>query len=281
MDSLEIARESVRTLWRHKSLWVLGFFVAPGSGGGGGGGGGGGSGSAGPGGASVPDAALPWLVLAGVAALGIAVAFFVVHLVCEGALIEAVRRGRGGERLGLRRGLREGRRHAMTLAAIKLLAFGLGLLGMVPLATVALMMATEVLSLAAGLTLAVPLGLVTLPVLLTIYFVYQYAMRFAVLEDRTAMDAVRDARRFLHGRLAPSLKLTVVSYLGQIGGSLIAVLLLLPAAALGLAAYFSAGLAVAIGVALLVGLPLLLPAIGAMGTYRSSVWTLGFLEQRS
>jgi hypothetical protein len=132
----------------------------------------------------------------------------------------------------------------------------------------------------AGIPLGVLLALVAVPLLLTGYFLYEYALRIAVLDARAATDAYRAALAFLHGRIVPSILLAVASSLGSMVAGLAALVAAVPAVVVGLAVYAAAGLVPGLvaGVAVLV--PLMIPVAGAQGTFRSAVWTLGFLSAR-
>ncbi len=270
---LDIAKRSFTTLWTYKYLWFFGFFVAAAGGGGGGG-------NRKGGGASMSLHSLPawfWPVMAAAVVLGLV--FFILSILSEAALIEGVADGQKGERLGIRRGLRHGRRHFWRLIALKLLV---GLAGLVVVAAVAvpvLLGHLHVVPLWAAITLTVLLALVALPALLTVYFVYEYALRFVVLEDRGAVDALRYARRFLHGRIGLSIKLVLLAVVGNMGGWMVIMVAMVPAAALAGVGYLVQGVETAIALGSVVAGPLMILGMGAMGTFRSSVWTLGFMDE--
>jgi len=100
-----------------------------------------------------------------------------------------------------------------------------------------------------------------------------------VLDNRHAIDAIGKARLFLHGRLMLGLKLIVATLVGT-----------LVIAFLGLAAMAPVVLLLAALIPVLrfvpvviVGCVLLLPAIAVLtaivGTFRSSIWTIGYVTQ--
>jgi hypothetical protein len=122
------------------------------------------------------------------------------------------------------------------------------------------------------------LALPAIPWLLTLYFVRQYALRIAVLERCGTMESLRGSWDHLHGRIAQSLALFGVSLVGVLVSSLAMIAFLIPAALIGGGVYLVAGLLPAIiaGTALMI--PGALCALGFQGTYRSGVWTLGYLE---
>jgi hypothetical protein len=271
---LDIGKRSLETLWSNKYLWFFGFFVATA---------GNGSGGSGPGGGAAPAAAGPqawpgwvWPLLALAVVAGLL--YFALHILSEAALIEGVAEGQQGQRLGIRNGLRRSRRHFWRIIALKLL---FGLVGGLSAALVAaplLLAHLAVAPLWLAVILTVLLALVGLPWLLTLYFLYEYALRFAVLEDRRTGDAVGRSRRFLHGRLGLSIKLTLLSLVGQMGGSMAIGLAMLPAAVLAGIGYLIGGVPWAIGLGSMLGLPVVALGLGALGTFRSSVWTLGFID---
>ena len=276
MNPIAIAREAIRTLWTHKYLWFFGFFVAAG----GGAGGEAHSGQAGQGGAG---AGFPsWIiVLLGVGVV-LGLGYVLMHVLSEAALIKGVDRSRAGERLGIGRGLREAGRHFGSLLVVKLCFFAASL------ATVGVLVAPVILGLVPrlypvwlGAVLSIALLLPGIPWLLTLYFGYEYAMRFVALESRTGLEAMRLATRFLHGRLLSSLKLLLVAYVGQMGGGMVAFLGLIPGALVGGIVYLAAGLIPALVAFGVLGVPVVIAVVGATGAFRSSVWTLGFIHERT
>jgi hypothetical protein len=131
----------------------------------------------------------------------------------------------------------------------------------------------------AAALLAVPAVLVAVPWLITIYLIYAFGLRIAVLENRQAIDAMQKARLFLHGRVLTGLKLIVAMAVGHVGVGLAGVLALLPVGGIAAALYFLAGLAPAAVVGGVLALPIVFAAAGMLGSYRSSVWTLGYMAE--
>lgn len=283
MRKIDLAKEALELMWRRKYLWLFGLFA-----GAGGGGGGNGSSSAGvgPGGAAagakdgMPEWGVPLLV--GLVALAVVftIVGVVLHVVSEAALIEGVRRDRTGERLGIRRGFTVGVGYFWRVLGLKVLFVFAFLVPVAVVATPAILGAAEVIPLGAGIAGSVLLALPAVPLLLTVYFLYEFSMRFAVLENRSARESMTAAYRFLHGRIVDSLQLLLIAIVGRMGGALVLVTLLLPVAALAAAAYFTVGIVAAVAVGA-VALPLMMAGVGAVGTFTSSVWTLGFLEDRA
>ncbi len=273
MEIIAVAKQAIRVVWRHKYLWFFGFFLAGGTAGGG---------------ARTSDSAaagngqaLPgWLVPLLATMAVVALVALVLHVVSEAAVIEGVRRHRDEEPFGTRAGFGVGFRLFWRVLGIKLLAaaafLGVGVIIVAP----ALLAAFGVLPLWLGIPVAVLLALLALPVALSFYFVYLYALRFAVLEGAPPLDAVRAAIAWLHGRVLVSLQLLLAWGLGALAAGVAAVVALLPAAAIGVGVYFLAGLVPALVVALVLLLPVLVPLAGITGAYGSAVWTLGFLDEQ-
>ena len=265
-----------------RSLWLFGFFVGIASGGSNGGGGGGGDGSAGAGGIAVSGLlsffATETLIAAVAFVLVIVAAGLVMRFLSEGALIEGVVRARQGGVMTIGEGFRAGWAHWGVLVRIALLYFA------AIAASVALLVAPCVIALrasgplAAGL-LGVPALLIAVPWLVTLALIQSFALRIAVLENRRAIDAIAKARLFLHGRLVHGLKLMVASFVGSLGLTLVAFVVIVPVVLL------LAALATVLPVwpLIVVGCLVLLPAgcvlTAMLGTFRSSIWTIGYLTQ--
>lgn len=283
MRKIELAKEALGLMWRRKYLWLFGLFAGAGVGGGGNGSG---SAGVGPGGVAAGakgdqvDWGSPLLVGLIAAAVVFGLVGLVLHVVSEAALIEGVRQERAGARLGIRRGFAAGAKHFWRVLGLKVL-FALALLVSVAVIGLpALLGVLAVIPRGVGIGLTVLLVLPGLPLLLTLYFLYEYSVRFAVLEQRSARESVAAAYRYVHGRLVESLQLLLISELGRIGGAVAMVSLLLPAVAVGVAVYFAAGLVPAVVAGSILGLPLAVAGAGAIGAFTSSVWTLGFLDSR-
>ncbi len=269
MNIVEIGKRALSTIRSNKALWFFGFFVASSGAGGAGG-------RPGHGGGPIPT----WVWFAVAAAIVAAAGFLVLHVLSEAALIEGVLRQRSGERLGVGAGLRDARRHFFRLLGFKAGALGLALLGVSALAAPALAAALGVLPAPLGIGISLVLAIPGALALLTLALLYEYGMRAIVLEERTARDGWRAARRRLAGHLVHGTQLLLLSFAGQLGGNILAVVAVLPGLGAGLIGYALGGLPVAIAVGVLVALPFIVPVIGATASFRSSVWTLGYLEGR-
>jgi RNA polymerase sigma factor (sigma-70 family) len=176
--------------------------------------------------------AAPWLLVV----LALALAFVVAHLVSEGALIEGIRKQRtanGGA--AFRRLVQRGLARAWPILMLKLGG------GATWGASAALLLAPlwayrqGWLAPAPALLLGVPFALVGIPWLLTLSFIYLYALRFVVVQDQGVVEAVRNAKHYLHGHIAQSLRLMVLDLAGLLAGGALAALLAAPGVLLGIA----------------------------------------------
>ncbi len=262
MDFLELVKQSFSILRRNKGLWLLGVFAA-----------------AGAGSFNVKGGwPAPWVL--GLALVGIGVGA-VLHSLAEAALISGVGLARDKAHVTLGESLRAGGPRMGAVLGVKLAQVGLMLPVVAIIASPALLLLVT-----RAYPLAVVLGcfallLVSLPFTLTLALVAEYALRIAVLEGRGTKDALKAAYRFLHGRLKGSLKLLLTAFLAKVGTAMVAALALVPAGLLALAAYLaSQRWEAALAAGLLVAVPVALLGAGAAGVMGSSVWTLGYLEQR-
>ena len=266
-----------------RSLWLFGFFVGLASGGssGGGGDGRGGGASIGVGGVSISGPfdvsvteILPIAIVAGLAVAAI----FVMRVVGEGALIEGVARARTGGTMTTREGFRAGWAHWGVLVRIALLYLA-ATIGSVALFAAPCVIALRALGPLGGVLFGIPALFIAVPWLVTLYLVQAFAWRIAVLENRQALDAIGKARLFLHGRLIHGLKLVVATFVGTLG------LVLLGLAAMAPVALLLAALIPVLRVfpVIVLGCLVLLPAFWVLtamaGTFRSSIWTIGYLTQ--
>lgn len=271
MDIMATAKQAFSTIRSHKYLLFFGFFVASG----------GAAGARGPHGTGHHGGTIPawvWALVAGAAVLGVAA--LVMHVLSEAALIDGVERAQRGERSRIGEALRGSAPRFWTLVAIKL-ALGLALVASVAIVAAPLGGGLlHVYPVAAGAVMTVLLALPALPWLLTLYFIYMYALRIAVLDRCGAAEAVRGAKRFLHGRIAVSLKLLVAGGVGAAAVEVAGAVVALPLVAIGFGIYFAAGLVPAVVVGALLVAPVGAVVAGSVGAYRSSLWTIGYLESR-
>lgn len=281
----EIVREGLHYARTCRSLWLFGFFVGLSGGSSNGGGGGGGHGSAGgaalAGGAAIAGGLQPSLAYVAPIAIVMLLAItagLVLRFIGEGALIEGIVRARRGVTLTTREGFRAGWAHWGVLLRIALLYLAASA-GSVALLAAPCVMAALTLGWIAALLLGVPAALIAVPWLITLYLVQAFAARIAVLEDRRALDAIRKARLFLHGRLVHGLRLMVATLIGTLVITVLTVVVVVPVALLLVA------LSSVLNVLplIVIGCVVLLPVFGVLtamlGTFRSSVWTIGYVTQ--
>ncbi|MEZ4231651.1 MAG: hypothetical protein R3B89_20910 [Polyangiaceae bacterium] len=263
--SWTIVRQAYETARTQRQLWLFGLFAA----------GAGGVNIKGP-----ADSAPEWVLYAIVAASVLGLIALALHLVSEGALIHGAAHSRDGGRTSVGIGFRTGFRFAPRVAGVKLLTLLAFLLCVAvigaPLALAALLGGSL---LAAGIASAL-LGVASIPLLLTIQLLSTYALRAVVLENQTIAAAIRTARRFLAGRIVTSLWLLVAQALGSSVGSIVGLVFALPVLGLGLALYLGVGLVPAVVTGALLMLPIAVSVSGAVGTFRSSLWTHLYLAER-
>lgn len=275
MKATEIMSRSFRSAWNNKKLWVFGIFVAAASSGSGNDDGGSGGLAAGS-----LETLPPWVwVLIAVAGV-IALVALVMNIISESALIAGIERTRreGDRTFGIKDGFGFGLRYFKPVFSLKIL-FGIADIASIAVVSIPVLLSLfGVVGTVTGIVFSVLLALPAIPWLLTLHFMRQYALRLAVLEGCGVMEAIRGAHDHLHGRIGQSLMLLGVNVLGAFAVSTAAVVLLLPAAALGGLAYLVGGLVPAIVVAATLAVPVAFATAGALGTYRSSVWTHGYLE---
>jgi hypothetical protein len=280
----EIVRQGLYYARTCRSLWLFGFFVAVASGGSNGGGGGGnGTGvSVGVGGVSfgggLPSLSLSRIVLiAALLILAIAV-LTVMRFVGEGALIEGVVRARQGGTQTIGEGFRAGWAHWGVLLRIALLYFA-ATIGSLALLAAPCVVALRALGALGGVLLGIPAVLIAVPWLVTLYLVQAFASRIAVLENRHALDAIEKARLFLHGRLIHGLKLLVATFVGTLAIVLVGIVAIMPVMLVLVAAIPVLDVLPVIVLGCLVLLPAMYVFAAIVGTFRSSVWTIGYLTQ--
>jgi hypothetical protein len=105
-------------------------------------------------------------------------------------------------------------------------------------------------------------------------------MRAMVVEDLGVRAAVREGFRFLHGRIALSLGLAIASSHGEVAAGAIGLVIAVPIAVIGGLVYLAAGLIPAAVTAGVLLAPVAILLTGALGAYRSSIWTHAYLEER-
>jgi hypothetical protein len=267
-----------------RSLWLFGFFVgmAGGSSGGGAGGRDGGGVSVGIGGVSVggslPDLSVTQIALVAIVIVLAGTVLFVMRFVGEGALIEGVVRARHGGTMTMREGFRAGWAHWGVLVRIALLYLA-ATIGSVALLAAPCVIAFQALGPLGAVLLGIPAFFIAVPWLVTLYLVQAFAWRIAVLENRHALDAIGKARLFLHGRLEHGLRLIVAAFVGTLAIVLAGLAVVMPLALLLVALIPVLRVLPVIILACVVVLPSMCVWAAIVGTFRSSIWTIGYVTQ--
>lgn len=304
MNYGDLIRDAIRITRHNRYLWFFGFFVGLGSGGGGGTGGGGGGdfdeqSSAEI--ASVSTAALqqgpldnlPLIVGLVVVALLIFLLFFALYVVSQGGLTESVAAIERGEERRFSSTWRAGVSYFWRVLGQILLFVGivLGLLAAVGIPVALLVVGTFAATeaIAARALVAVVAALVVVALLVAVFIplaiVRQFARRELVVRGEGVLASVGSGYRLFRQNLGRSLLVWLIQ-LGVMlaaGIALIIALLIvglvvaLPAIALGVAGY-TTGAIVAGVVAGLILLPLFVVAVGILGTFNHSYWTLAYLR---
>ena len=270
----EIVRQGFYYARTCRSLWLFGFFVGiasfnvtytnKGSGG-----------ASGGGLLNLPVTELGLIAIVFILAAGIVI---VMRFVGEGALIEGVVRARRGGTVTTREGFRAGWAHWGVLVRIALLYLA-ATIGSLALLAAPCVIAKQVLGTLGGILLGIPALLIAVPWLVTLYLVQAFAWRIAVLENRHALDAMGKARLFLHGRLIHGLKLIVATFVGTLALVLLGVVAMAPVALLLASLIPVLRLIPVIVLGCLVLLPAFCVFTAVVGTFRSSIWTIGYLTQ--
>ena len=268
-----------------RSLWLFGFFVGMAGGGSSGGAGGGRDGggvSVGIGGVSysggLPDLSVTQIALIAIVIVVAAAVLFVMRFVGEGALIEGIVRARQGGTMTVREGFRAGWAHWGVLVRIALLYLA-ATIGSVALLGAPCVIAFQALGPLGAVLVGIPAFFIAVPWLVTLYLVQGFAWRIAVLENRHALDAIGKARLFLHGRLMHGLRLIVATLAGTLAIVLAGIAVVTPLALLLVALLPVLRAFPVIVLACVVLLPLICVWAAIVGTFRSSIWTIGYVTQ--
>lgn len=297
MPYWELVTRSFRISWRHKYLWLLALFAGET------GGGFNFSASAPPrtnGNNNAPDLAAinqqisHWLVenaglivVASALIILLAVAFFVLAAVCEGAVVRAAAEHDAERQFGLSWAWRTGRATMGAMIRLRLLLIAFGL----PVLAVFLALALGLVAAIAGRNGAAIVGLVLIGILfLLTTFVYLVALSFigrlgaraVVLEQLGATAALTRGYRLLTKRLGRVLLVWLVSIVVGIalgiGFAIVGAILVAPAVIIAIGAYASGSSVwwLVIVLAVLILLPVVLVIQAFMAAQSSTYWTLAF-----
>ena len=295
--------DAFRITLRNRYLWFFGFFVGLGSGGGGGGGGGGGdfkehqsaevaSISAV---ATQQETSYNVTLIIGVVMLVLVIflVFLALYVISQGGLTESVAAIEGGEERRFSSTWRAGVTYFWRVLGQVLLFIGivLGLLLAVGIPVALLVVGTFAAtgSIALRAIVAAVAALVVVALLLVVFIplaiVRQFARRELVVGGQRVVASVGSGYRLFRQNLGRSLLVWLIQ-LGLMLGAGIALIiallivglvLALPAIIL-LATGYSMAAIVAGVVAALILLPLFVVAVGILGTFNHSYWTLAYLR---
>ena len=299
MPYWELVTRSFRISWRHKYLWLVALFAGEG-----GGGFNFNSGSSFPSGTNgnrnTPDFGAisqqtsNWLaehiglIVAGsVAILLIAIAFFVLAAVCEGAVVRAAAEHDAERPFGLGWAWRAGTATmgAMIVFRLFLLALALPLLVVFAVLAIGFVVAISGQN---GLLIAllVLIGIVfvlgAIAYVLLLFFLDRLGTRALVLEQLGAVAALRRAYALTTKRLGRLLLVWLLSIavgiVVGIGITIVGAILVVPAVLFAIAAYASGSSVwwLVIVFAVLILLPILLVLSAFLAAQSSTYWTLAY-----
>ena len=293
---MELVTRSFKITWKHKYLWLLALFAGetaggfnfnytsttpPGK-------------STPPNISAINQQISQWLashagliIGASVAVLLIAIAFFVLAAVCQGALVRAAAEHDAERPFGLGWAWRAGMSTMWPMIRFRLLLILLAL----PLAVVFVVLAIALVGAISGqngaliAVLALILFLcvlVSIAYLIALFFLDRLGTRALVLEQLGAVASIRRAYALITKRLGRLLLVGLVAIaVGIVVGICLAVagtILVIPAVVLGVAAYSSGSSAwwVVIVLAVVILLPVFLVISAFLSAQGSTYWTLAF-----
>ncbi|MBN2225773.1 MAG: hypothetical protein JW763_00260 [candidate division Zixibacteria bacterium] len=276
MDYGKLVNHAFELSWKHKILWILGFFASTfffsGSG------------------LDEQIKSRPWehwtelqlaiLVLAVSAIVIIGLFLFIMQLISVAGLIEAVVRIENGQAYKLGEMFKVGARHFWRYLGLFCLFF------LVTGSSIILLVGIIVL----GFVFLHWYGLIILVLLLPILFavifffgnMYSLAQREIVAGGLPVFDAVSEAYRLITRHLGPNIIMFFITFFLGIGIMLVGVLLLAAFAipVLLVATVSTAALIVSLVIAIPVFLALAIMIEGCLGTFFNALFTLFYLELR-
>ena len=298
MQYWDIVSRSFAIAWRHKYLWLLAVFAGES-------GGGasfnytspyqpGGKGGNPPDFANAPQQVATWLsqnigllVAIGVLVLILAIAFFILAAVCEGALVRGSAEHDADRPFGLRLAWRTGVSTMGVIIRFRLLLIALALPIFIVVAAIVGLITFSILSHSYGL--AAVIGLIGVLIFLAafVYVLYlsfldRLGIRTAVLEQVGARAALIRGHRLLRKRLGRVLLVWLLSIAVGIAvgicSAIVLAIVVIPFAVAGFATY--AGGSSLFWVVVIVGTVIFLPIAfvveGFVIAQSSTYWTLAF-----
>ena len=298
MPYWEIVTRSFKISWRHKYLWLVAFFAGEGSAGFNLNGPSGPLGSNGngrrPDVGAVNQQVSQWLaeniglIVAGSAAIVLlAIAFFVLAAVCEGAVVRAAAEHDAERPFGLGMAWRTGRATMGAIIRFRLLIIALALPVVVVFAALVLGLLSAIggnngAAIVVLVGIAILFGLAAIIYAVVIAFIDRLGARAVVLEQLGAMAALGRGYRLLTQRLGRVLLVWLLSVAVGIAlgicFAIVGAILVVPAAAIAFATYASGSPVwwLAVVLAFLILLPILLVAQAFLAAQSSTYWTLAF-----
>jgi hypothetical protein len=276
MDYGGLVKRALDIMWKFKYLWIFGFFLEFGSGGGVGG----------PmpdklkepigdffGGIPLMSIIIP-LILIG---LVVFVLFVILYIISQGGLIHCASRIESGEDPTLRDGWNAGVKNFWRILGIAIIIviffFTAAVVTLGPF--VVLLIVYRILGLLSAIVL-IPLFMILFIVIMLINL---YAYRECIIEGKGVFDSIAGGWEMLKSNLGKTLILALIgigsTIIYVIGFLIVGLFLALPFIVLGAINLF---LGIALGV--IVGLIYIAVASGAWGTYIDSLWTLAFIEMK-
>jgi len=282
MEYGKIIKQALNIAWRHKYLWVFGFFASMG-------GGGGGnysnifdkndaSGAFG-GARDWVLAQLGLLSLLIMAAAGLFVVLLVLYLISKGGLIKSVSQISKNEPSNFERTLGSGLHYFWRMLGMDILygLFMILILGITVMPAVLMMIMGTAGIKVLGVVMIVLLALPLIALLFCIGLVANFSYQIAVIEDRKIFDAVSDAYRLFRDNIGRAVMLGLITVgiaILYVAAFIIAMIILaVPFIILGVVNMW-AGLIPGI----IIGLPIVLVISAIYGTFGSGYWTLAYLE---
>ena len=276
MDYGGLVKRALEIMWKFKYLWVFGFFLEFGSGGGGGFG-------------NLPDkikapvgdflggALIGAIVLLVLVGLVVFVLFLIMYIISQGGLIHCVSRIESGEKPTLRDGWNAGIANFWRILGIAIIMliffFATAVVTVGPF--VVLLIVYKILGLLSAIIL-IPLFMV---LFIAIMLVNLYAYRVCIIEGKRVFDSITGGWEMLKSNLGKTLIVALIgigsTIVYVIGFLIVGLFLALPFIVLGAINLF---LGIALGV--IVGLIYIAVVSGAWGAYIDSLWTLAFMEMK-
>lgn len=259
-----IVGRSWKLVAAHRVLWIAGLFAGA---------------SAGAN-ISVGDSEISGLAVAAVLIVGLGVAL--ASVVAEGALIFGTAEADAGRPPRGASMLREGLRHFWRVLGVKF-SLVLAMAAVVAVVAAPALATATVGGVTFGLGAATTalFALAAVPVLLGLYFVGRFALRATVLERASVAASLGRGYALVRARLGEAFVLLVSEYIAGVAAQLAATALVVPVAGVTAAVYLAAGGSAALATGLVLGVPVLALCTliaSAHGAFRSTVWTLGYLD---